>query len=1167
MQVSRDLPVVGSRYHVVHYIGHGGMGTVYRAVDRLTGQQVALKRVTTLANGDSHTGHTGTSRDFRLALAQEFKTLASLRHPYIISVLDYGFDSARQPFFTMELLDNPQTILQGGQPLPFEAQVDLVLQMLQALAYLHRRAVIHRDLKPGNVLLVNANESPQVKVLDFGLASTPERVEEEDNVVGTIGYMAPELILSEPYTRASDLYAVGVIAYQLFTGRHPFMADDHNLDVMKLLRDVSIPIVDDLPEPIQPILLRLLVKDPSERYDDANAVIADLAAALGQPVVFESASIRESYLQAASFVGREAEFDELAAALKAAAAGNGSAWLIGGESGVGKSRLVDELRTWALVEGVLVLRGQAVMEGGTPYHLWRDILRHLCLQTRLSSLEAGVLKAIVPDIAALLKRPIADAPELAPESAHQRLLNVIIQVFSYQQTPMLVLLEDLHWAREDLGVLKALMELVGRLPLLIVGSYRHDERPDLPAQFASARLLKLERLPHDAIADLSVSMLGDAGRLAPLVEFLERETEGNVLFIIEVVRLLADEAGRLDDIDAARLPRSVLAGGMQSVLLRRLEKIPVDYRPLLKLAAISERTLDLALMQQLARRHLLVSLETWLSACADAMILEVRDNRWRFAHDKIRECLLADLRDEEYRRLNREVGIALESLYGSDPQHFRALAVHWANAGEFDKESRFSTRAAEFALQTGVVGEAIPLLERALELTPERRRRAHLHHLMGKAYYALGNIKDSGEQFQKALQFYSFPAPRRTLPLAGHFLSQVIRQGWHRLRMPRLSRLPAHDELRKVVDIYGRLLQVHIQLNEPLPGLHDSLQSLNLSEHLGVSPELVRAYASMCIAMGFIPLHSLAEFYARRCLSILDSVQADEARGWALEVMGYYRLGIAQWDVAVDHLTRARALFENIGAYRYVDECNGLLPVADHHLGDDEGALTKLTMLSEVAARRGDPQIMVLALTARAGSLTALGRADDALALCPTIDALIAANPNFSFQEHLFYQGVLVNAYWQAGEMERAWAAADECLRLTAQIPPTVPFVVDGYTNPCYFFMTQWERGNPQAAEHARRAFASLKRYARVFTLARPLLLVNRGLLEHLSGKPTQALASWRAALADAQHLNIPFHQGVALYELGRHSANDVQEDYLRAARAIFARIGAAWDMKRVDAI
>src|SRR5687767_12284436 len=138
------------------------MGAVYQATDRLSGQAVALKRVLT----DGSQGKTAGNA-LRLALAREFQVLASLRHPNVISVLDYGFDSTRQPYFTMALLDKPRTIYDAARGQSLEVRVRLLIQLLQALVYLHRRGIVHRDLKPDNALVL---PDGQLKVLDFGLA-------------------------------------------------------------------------------------------------------------------------------------------------------------------------------------------------------------------------------------------------------------------------------------------------------------------------------------------------------------------------------------------------------------------------------------------------------------------------------------------------------------------------------------------------------------------------------------------------------------------------------------------------------------------------------------------------------------------------------------------------------------------------------------------------------------------------------------------------------------------------------------------------------------------------------------------------------------------------------------------------------------------------------------
>src|SRR5258707_7005455 len=203
MNASVISSLFSQRYRLASEIGRGGMGVVYRATDRLSGQDVALKRVTKPSEELIFTS-ASASADRQLALAQEFQLLASLRHPNIISVLDYGFDDEQMPYFTMDLLENPVTVWQYAQSLPAPEKIRALAQILQALKYLHRRGIVHRDLKPANILV----SAGQLKVLDFGLAVARQQETTGTSTTGTLAYIAPEMLGSQPAREASELYAV-----------------------------------------------------------------------------------------------------------------------------------------------------------------------------------------------------------------------------------------------------------------------------------------------------------------------------------------------------------------------------------------------------------------------------------------------------------------------------------------------------------------------------------------------------------------------------------------------------------------------------------------------------------------------------------------------------------------------------------------------------------------------------------------------------------------------------------------------------------------------------------------------------------------------------------------------------------------------------------------------
>lgn len=726
--------VVGNRYSLVGLLGAGGMGQVYRAVDRLTGETVALKRVIT------HAMQPAGEAELRLALAHEFQALAGLRHPNIIGVRDYGFDATGQPYFTMELLYNPRSLVAAGQFLAPAAKVSLLLPVLHALAYIHRRGVIHRDLKPGNILVSGSS----VKVLDFGLAAVSGQ---QTPSSGTLRYMAPEVLRGEAATVAADLYAVGVIAYELLTGWHPFAPTGQTIATELLLTLEPDWSYVDIEPPLLAVLQRLLAKQPTERYPDATAVIAALGEATGQTLAVETVATRESFLQAAPFVGREAELTQLTTALAQAIAGQGSSWLIGGESGVGKSRLLNELRTHALVQGVLVVRGQASSAGGGIYQIWQDLLRWLLLLAAPSDLEAAVLKPLVYGLADLLGRPVDDAPPLEAKAAQTRLWSAVAALLhraSIQQ-PLLLMLEDLHWADENsLELLQWLARPIEQsadhLPsMLIIGTYRRGEAPTLPERFPGSHLLLLRRLLPVDIETLSLAMLGAGGQRPHLVAFLQQETEGNTFFIVETLRALAEEAGQLDQVAAMTLPKQIFPGGIQQVVQRRLQRAPAAYQPLLRLAAVAGRRLTLPLVQALAQE---LDVEQWLTVCTNASILEWQDERWQFSHDKLREGLLADLDLTQRQHHHRVVAETIEQIFQDElATHYADLAYHYGQVGAQEPERRYARLAGEQAAAQYANEAALTYLQRALQLTPETdiseryallRTREAIYHILGR---------------------------------------------------------------------------------------------------------------------------------------------------------------------------------------------------------------------------------------------------------------------------------------------------------------------------------------------------------------------------------------------------------------------------------------------------
>jgi len=272
-----DDGLLSGRYEVGDRLGSGGMSSVHKAIDRTLERTVAVK---ILAE------HLSDDERFVARFRREALAVAKLIHPNIVQVYDTGIDRGRH-YIVMEYVDGRSgaQILQRHGPLGAETTAEIGAQACAGLDYAHRRGIIHRDVKPGNLMIVGGpvGGGPMtVKLTDFGIARAVEqtRITQVGSVVGTAAYLSPEQVRGEEATPATDVYALGVVLYQFLTGRLPYEGSSLAELAVRQQNEKPLPpntYDDTIPETLGGAVLRALEGDPSRRYASASELASGLA--------------------------------------------------------------------------------------------------------------------------------------------------------------------------------------------------------------------------------------------------------------------------------------------------------------------------------------------------------------------------------------------------------------------------------------------------------------------------------------------------------------------------------------------------------------------------------------------------------------------------------------------------------------------------------------------------------------------------------------------------------------------------------------------------------------------------------------------------------------------------------------------------------------------------
>ncbi len=282
--------LLADRYRVIERIGRGGMGEVFLAEHAVIGKKVAIKILR---------AEFIDREDIIQRFLQEARSASDIRHDHIVDITDFGHSPSGRPFFVMEYLEGENlcdTLKEGGA-MGWQRARHIAVQICRALQAAHDKGVIHRDVKPGNCLRITKNGDPDfIKVLDFGIAkvinddSTEQDLTETGMVMGTARYMSPEQAQSLPLDARTDIYSVGIILYQMITGRVPFN-DGGFLSIISKQVNASPPTFADVsegldaPAGIEAVVMRALAKDPEDRFPTVGEMGDALEAVLEAELV------------------------------------------------------------------------------------------------------------------------------------------------------------------------------------------------------------------------------------------------------------------------------------------------------------------------------------------------------------------------------------------------------------------------------------------------------------------------------------------------------------------------------------------------------------------------------------------------------------------------------------------------------------------------------------------------------------------------------------------------------------------------------------------------------------------------------------------------------------------------------------------------------------------
>jgi len=773
------------RYSVLKKLGEGGKGVVYKARDTVLNRVVAIKVLKTAVAGEE-----SYSRFMR-----EAQAVGRLNHPNIVTIYDVGKEDEKQ-FFVLEFIDGMNLReLMGTYPegkCDIQTALRIGIDVGRALEYAHSQGILHRDVKPENVMITRDDTT---KLMDFGLAKMlgQQGLTEEGVIVGTVAYIAPEIALGRGADAKSDLYSFGAVLYEAVTGRSPFVGEDSVKVIFSHIHDFPVSPIKlnpKVPQALADCIMRLLEKEPEKRYQNATdllRVLRDIAEGFlrdayvpsGKPAVVVP-SPRAVAAKEIQLVDRADEMNLLRESVDRAVRGEGGLVFLYGEAGIGKTRLARELRAYAHLRGMRVLYGRCPalfkMDGVPPYILWSEVVRDYlenCSPEQLYHV-VGFYPAEIAKVVPELRQKLGAIPQsypISPEMEQNRLFEAFSQFIGNisKEAPLLVVLDDLQWTDStSLLLLHYLARGAHRSPLLLLGAYRStdiDSKHPFTAvltELNRERLLQSVSLKRMSLSDISEMIKQTLEQDDIPTEFCKlvyEKTRGNPFFAEEVIKSLKEEEiiyreknkWVIGEVSRIEFPETV-----KSVVKARIDRLDEECQNALTFASFigNDFTCEaLAAVTGIEENRLLETIEKLLKTGLVKHKVIRGEDVCSFADIIVRDVVYEEVSPFRRKKLHNVVGCALEKVYAKRiDEHFGELALHFLESGEKEKARDYFMKAGERAATIYANSEAISYFQSAIRLLEQKENELHENgHVLEK----LGDIKKLVGEYEDGMKYWN----------------------------------------------------------------------------------------------------------------------------------------------------------------------------------------------------------------------------------------------------------------------------------------------------------------------------------------------------------------------------------------------------------------------------